>query len=112
MPRPRGEFRIERGGELLDYTCENSKFRTNIQVGETHAPHSQTRGSVFREAVVDHVRVDGYSLWFEHVVEPKSGVEGYWLIWYLNGRPKNAASAFIDKRDLRRFKDLLSRLET
>lgn len=61
------DYRIEREGARLDYTCENRRYYTNTGLGEMHTPHS-SRGSVLPEPLV---RNPNGSLWLEHVSDRK-----------------------------------------
>jgi hypothetical protein len=73
------DHRIEQDGMRLDYTCENARFRTNINMGEAHGD-CPSRGSVFGEPLAQN---DGYSLWLEHISDRRdSDAHYYWLMWY------------------------------
>ena len=93
------DHRIEdHNGQRLAFTCENRRYRTNINKGEPHSPQSQTRGSVFQSALVDH---DGWSLWLEHVEGIEAPAEVYWLMWYgPDGRPAIPLSGVFDRTEL------------
>lgn len=93
-------------GQRLAFTCENRRYRTNIKKGEPHSPQSQTQGSVFPSALVNH---DGWSLWLEHVEEKHveeigTPAEVYWLMWYdPDGRPTIPLSGVFDRTELSAF---------
>lgn len=81
----------------MPFTNENSRYRTNVEKGHPHGV-GQPRGSVFSEPIFS----DGYSLWLEHVIEPATGEEAYWLMWYdQNGRPTIKVSGVLSRDDLR-----------
>ncbi len=90
----------------MTYMCENSRFRTNITKGEPHGRFSSTRGSVFPEPLANY---GDHTLWLEHVEEPRTQVEWYWLMWYdKSGRPTIKVSGVLAKRDL---SDIAKKLE-
>jgi hypothetical protein len=85
-------------GQRLPFTCQNHRYRTNINKGEAHSPMSQNRGSVFPAPLVNH---DGWSLWLEHVEEIGNAAEVYWLMWYgPDGRPTIPLSGVFDRAEL------------
>ena len=66
-------------GRRVPYSCENKRFRTNVNIGRRHGA-ALTRGSVTGDALIGS---GGYTLWLEHVEEigdPQA--EWYWLMWY------------------------------
>ena len=95
MPK---DYRIHIDDRVIPYSCENRRFRTNIQKGREHAPLANTKGSVLRSALLDR---DGYSLWLEHVVEIDTAAELYWLMWYdSNGQPTIPLSGVLNRAEL------------
>lgn len=92
------EHRISSGTTLLDYTCQNSRFKTDISKGHPHRPGDTYMGSATPAPIYD----DGdSSLWLEHVIEPKKGISCYWFMWYdASGRPLLSQSSVIDERDI------------
>jgi hypothetical protein len=99
------DHRIDQDGHRLDYTCANRRYRTNINMGESHGEYTATRGSVLREPLADG---DGYSLWLEHVTED-SGDEHYWLMWYdSRGFPTIPLSGILDRDDIANMQRLLA----
>lgn len=81
----------------MPFTCENRRYCTNIAKGHPHGS-GQPGGSVFPDPIFE----DGYSLWLEHVIEPATGDEAYWLMWYdKNGKPTLRSSGVLNKADLR-----------
>jgi hypothetical protein len=92
------DYRIEREGARLDYTCENRRYYTNTGLGEMHTPHS-SRGSVLPEPLV---RNPNGSLWLEHVSDRKeAGANYYWFMWYdPNGWPTIPASSIFAREDM------------
>jgi hypothetical protein len=101
------DHRIERDGMRLDYTCENARFRTNIDMGETHAGY-QSRGSVFREPLV--LNEDDYSLWLEHVSDRRNPDERYyWLMWCdPSGHPTIPMSGILSREHIANMQRLLA----
>lgn len=94
MPR---DFRIVQDGQRLNYTCQNSRFRTNVNMGCPHGGHP-TRGSALQYPLYS---VGGLSLWLEHVSavgDPDN--EWYWLMWYDNGRPTIPMSGVVHRQDI------------
>ena len=84
-------------GKRLDYTCQNKRFRTDIEQGYSHGP-ARTKGSVFEVPLIDR---DGYSLRLEHVEEIETGNKYYWLMWYdQEGKPTIPMSGIFDKDEL------------
>ena len=101
------QHRIELDGQRINYTCENSGYRTDLNKGETHADRSPARGSVFPEPLAS--REGGYSLWLEHVVDKKTGDEYYWLMWYdANGYPTIPLSGILSRADIAGMQRLLT----
>ena len=90
----------------MAFRNKNGKYETNTEKGY---PHGEGRpgGSVFKEPIF----MDGYSLWLEHVIEPRSGRDDlYWLMWYdANGRSTTRVSGILSREDL---KVLLSKLSS
>jgi hypothetical protein len=83
----------------IAYTCRNRRYQTNIGRNGSH-PHGagQAMGSVFPHWLVNH---NGYSLWLEHVFEPTTGAEWFWLMWYdPNGDPTIPLSGVFDAADI------------
>lgn len=65
------------------YTCENARFKTNINKGHSHGL-APARGSALLNPLVSH----HYSLWLEHIVDKQDDSEAFWLMWYDDqGRP-------------------------
>lgn len=92
----------------IAFTCRNRRFETNIRKGEPHKPFADTLGSVFPEPLIDH---DGYTLWIEHVWEPETDAEYYWLMWYNpEGIPTIPLSGVFDRTDLEAMVSRLARL--
>jgi hypothetical protein len=93
-------------GVPIPYTCENSKYRTNLAKGNPRTGYATTLGNVFEGPLADH----GYSLWLEHAIEKKTGDEVYWLMWYdLNGVPTIPLSGVLNKADLEQMIGRLAR---
>lgn len=87
--------RINSGGTFLNYTCENSRFKTDIASGHEHFPGQGYKGSVTAQPLYD----DGdNSLWLEHVIDKSNNNHCYWFMWYNNsGYPNVFMSAVIDE---------------
>ena len=95
---PRDFRRADDGGNPIAFSCENSRFRTNLAKGETHGGQRRVRGSVFPGALIER---GGFSLWLEHVEEIETSEEYYWLMWYdAQGRPTIPMSGVFDRSDL------------
>lgn len=86
----------EASGRSIPFTCRNKRFETNIEKGVPHGACA-TRGSVFDEPLIE---TDGYSLWLEHVLEPATLHEYYWLMWYRDGVPTIPLSGIFDRDEL------------
>lgn len=87
----------------MAFTNENSRFRTNTTKGYSHGL-GQPAGSVFPEPLFN----DGYTLWLEHVIEPKTGQESYWLMWYdPDGNPTIKVSGVMGRSDLKAIAERL-----
>lgn len=101
------DFRIlGPNGTRLNYTCENRRFRTNIDKGYSHGSLSPVKGSVLEDALIN----TGYSLWLEHVLDKTSGDEVYWLMWYdHNGTPTIPMSGIFGKDELEQMIGKLAR---
>ncbi len=81
----------------MAFTNENARFRTNTAKGFPHGA-GQSAGSVFPDPLFDQ----DYSLWLEHVIEPATGSESYWLMWYdTSGRPTIKTSGVMGREDLK-----------
>lgn len=95
-------------GNPIDFTCINSRYRTNTAIGEPHGDASAARGSVFREPLIE----DGeYSLWLEHVVANREPDDRcYWLMWYRSGRPTIPLSGVFSREHLANMQSLLASL--
>jgi len=92
------DLRILRDGERLNYTCENRRFRTDIEHGERHGD-APARGSVFRQSLVADAA--GSSLWLEHVEDKTTGERYYWLMWYdTSGMPTIPLSSVLTREDV------------
>lgn len=84
------------GGQRLDYTCANRRFRTNLTKGHPHGG-TQAGGSVFPGPLVQH---GSYSLWLEHVEEIGTGDDYYWFMWYDAGQPTIPLSGVMTKPEI------------
>lgn len=84
---------IDEDGNPLDYTCENSRFKTDL----SKSAEGGRPGSVLPEALFDG---GTFTLWLEHVVEKENGRHVYWLMWYSDGRPTMPMSGVLDRNDL------------
>lgn len=92
------DHRIARpDGEKIDYTCENRRYKTNVEKGYPHGREGRARGSVTPEPLHDG---GSYSLWLEHVIEKNTGKKVFWLMWYRQGKPTIPASGILDADDL------------
>jgi len=93
------DFRILNGGHRLDFTCENRRYRTNIQKGNPHSPLSSHLGNVFNEPLYNGGNV---SLWLEHAIDNLGSSECYWLMWYDNttGQPTIPLSGALNKDEV------------
>ncbi len=99
------DFRIVQNGNRLDYSCENHRFRTNINKGKPHRT-SATGGSVFDNALI----ADGSSsLWLEHAFDKQDNRECYWLMWYDNGKPTIPLSGVFERADIEQMVGRLAR---
>ena len=96
--------RIIKDGIPLDYTCENLRFKTNIDIGKPHGGN-HVCGSVFNTALIDRTP---HSLWLEHVLDKNDDGEWYWLMWYEDGKPSLPASAVLTREDLNRMLALIA----
>lgn len=90
--------RIILGNQHLNNTCENSRFKTDINKGYAHFSSQNHFGSVTKTPIYD----DSYaSLFLEHVIEIKNNKSVFWLMWYNSkGEPLLAESAVFDEADL------------
>lgn len=76
-------------GKQVKFTCENRKFKTNVNKGN--------KGSVTKKPLHD----DGvFTMRLEHVIEKKNNNECFWFMWYKNGRPLLTMSSVFEKEDL------------
>jgi len=100
------DYRVIRAGQRLDYTCENSRFLTNLSMGRPHRPNHDYFGSVFGGALAD----DGeYALWLEHVTNKEDPTgQCYWFMWYKNGRPTIPMSGIFHRENLENVSRLLA----
>lgn len=88
---------INKNNQTVKFTCENSRFRTDLQKGYSPVSRSGTRGSVTEEALYN----DGeYSFWLEHIVEKKTEKNLFWFMWYKDGIPLLNMSGVFDEDDL------------
>jgi hypothetical protein len=82
----------------MPFTCANRRYRTNDQKGYPHGP-GQPNGSVFDSPIANG---GDHSLWLEHVIEPRTGAEMFWLMWYDRaGRSTIPESAVFNEDDIR-----------
>jgi len=92
------DYRIISNGSRLPYSCENARFMTNIEKGNTHNPRSQTKGNVLEVPLLND---DEASLWLEHVIDKNTDEELYWLMWYnTSGFPLITMSSVFNKTQL------------
>jgi hypothetical protein len=81
----------------MPWFCENSRYRTNAKKGCSHTPAPEL-GSVFDSPIASG---GDHTLWLEHVIEPKTGAETYWLMWYdKTGHPTIKESAVFSRSDI------------
>jgi hypothetical protein len=92
------DHRIIQNGQRLDYTCDNNKFQTNINMGYPHGGNP-IRGSAFPHPLHS---VGGWSLWLEHVSQKDDPEhEWFWLMWYDdNRRPTIPLSGVMHRQDI------------
>ena len=105
MPKDR---RCVISGQLVNFTCENVRFKTNVAKGQSHGS-SAALGSVFSQPLVSYA---GGTLWLEHVVDKEDPREPYyWLMHYdSSGMPTIPLSAVINKTDLQHMASLMASL--
>ena len=97
---------VDSSGNRMPFSCENRAFRTNVNKGETHGAYATTRGSVFKEPLIEG---NGWTLWLEHVEEISSGNECYWFMWYQpNGEPTIPLSGVFGRKDLANMQRMLA----
>lgn len=85
--------RIIINGVPVDFTTENSKFRTDI----TSPINPKYPGSVTPHPLDD----DGSNiLVLERVVNIKTGGKCLWFMWYKNGIPSLPESAVFNEEDI------------
>jgi hypothetical protein len=103
------DWRIDQNGARLDFTCANARFRTNINMGESH-DDCPSRGSVLREPLVQND--EGYSLWLEYVSEPRNpDAHYYWLMWYdPTGQPTIPMSSIFSHEHIANMQRLLANI--
>ena len=90
--------RISLNDTRVPFSCENSKFKTNLQKGNSHNPKSQTGGNVLESALLIDSEA---SLWLEHVIDKNTDDELYWLMWYnSSGFPIMPMSSVFNKNQL------------
>ena len=93
-------MKIELNSKKLDYTCENNKFKTNIEIGYKHHKKHNYKGSALPKPVYES---NTYSLWLEHVIEVKTPDNKiFWFMWYddKTGNPIIPMSAVFSKDEL------------
>jgi hypothetical protein len=102
------DHRIVLNGAPVNYTCENSRFQTNLSKGQAHGA-GQASGSVFGQALVTY---PGGSLWLEHVADNQDpGQPYYWLMHYdPTGMPSIPLSGIMSKEDLEEMARLMASL--
>lgn len=89
--------RILANGNRLNFTCENKRFKTDIDLGYEHHAGDGYKGSVTDEPLYE----DGGSLWIEHVLDKSNGNKCFWFMWYdQNGQTILPMSSVFDKDDL------------
>lgn len=91
--------KINHNGSNLDFTTENSRFKTDIAKGYSHITGQAHLGSVTVDPIYEDD--DGY-LFLEHVIEKSNGNSCFWFMWYdENGNNKvNSVSAVIGETDI------------
>jgi hypothetical protein len=87
----------DKDGNKLNFTCQNSKYKTDINKGLEHEKGG-SKGSVTSEALF---KSEGYSLWLEYVVNVHDEDEQcYWFMYYKDGLPIMPMSAVIDEETI------------
>lgn len=86
--------RIISNNQNVDYTCENSRFKTDI----TTSINPLYPGSVTANPLYDNG--EGHILLLENVVDKKNGNKCFWFMWYMNGVPMLTMSGVIDSQDI------------
>lgn len=90
--------RIIQNGTSLDFTCENRRFKTDVQRGFAHYPGNNYLGSVTDTPLYDD---GGFSLWLEYVVNVNDPNDKcLWFMWYQDGWPTIPMSAVIDESNI------------
>jgi hypothetical protein len=85
----------------VPFSCENTRFATNLEKGNLHKPKAQTAGNVLENPLLED---DQASLWLEHVIDKNTYDELYWLMWYNSeGFPIMPMSSVFDKDDLKKM---------
>ena len=86
--------RIIINGSPVDYTCENTRFKTDII-----SPVSSTYpGSVSKNSLYDDG--NGNVLLLEKVIDKTNNNKCFWFMWYMNGIPMLTMSGVIDEADI------------
>lgn len=99
--------RILLNGQRLNFTCENSRFKTDIDSGHEHYPGEGYKGSVTDEPLYE----DGGSLWIEHVLDKSNGNKCFWFMWYdKDGLPILPMSSVFDKYDMQQVIERIAKI--
>lgn len=93
-------------GQPINYTCENSRFKTDVTQGHPHGSlPGAALGSVYPDALLQS---NGWSLWLEHIADKRGGPSVFWLMWYEpGGKPTMPMSAVFSRAD---FEEMIGRL--
>ncbi len=97
---------IRLDGVPVKFTCTIGRHRTDIDAGHAHG-NGQARGSVLEGALVQRGPL---SLWLEHVVDSKTNMRGYWLMWYRSGKPAVSMTPMLDADELAQLGTTLIRV--
>ena len=103
------DWRIFRKGQRLSFTCENSKFKTDISRGYKHFSDNNYLGSAIPEPIYTN-GID--TLWIEYVINVKDkNNKCFWFMWYKNGIPSLSGSSVIDEDDIMKVINNISKIK-
>lgn len=102
------DHRINQSGTPIAFTCENRRFKTNLQKGHPHGLE-QAPGSVFNVPLIVY---PGGTLWLEHVEDADNPTEPcYWFMHYdAHGKPTIPLSAIMGKNEVQEMARLMASL--
>lgn len=102
-----GKQIIDERGNVLNFTLQTTKYKTNIKKGYPHYK-GNARGSVTEKPLYEDNTV---SLWLEYVIS-NEGEDYFWLMWYDDkGKTSMSMSSVFGKAEFIKLLESIKKIK-